>query len=120
MTGTASVRYFCRARLKTLVDIPTTVIAAESSQMPSWARRGPSPLYAAKSGRHPASAMLRRLTRGAVRVVFLPLVLGPRLLWARPHACRAGNSGGVSHSARRQESSEPADGAASPPPLPAS
>ena len=33
-TGTASVRYFCRARLKTLAAIPTTSIAAASSQSP--------------------------------------------------------------------------------------
>ena len=35
ITGTASVRYFCRARLKTLAAIPTTTIAAASSQSPS-------------------------------------------------------------------------------------
>src|SRR6478735_6172075 len=33
-TGTASVRYFCRARLKTAAAIPTTAIATASSQSP--------------------------------------------------------------------------------------
>jgi hypothetical protein len=33
-TGTASVRYFWRARLKTLAAIPTTAIATASSQSP--------------------------------------------------------------------------------------
>ena len=33
-TGTASVRYFCRARPKTLPAIPTTAIAAASSHSP--------------------------------------------------------------------------------------
>ena len=34
MTGTASVRYFCRARLKTLAAMPTTTIAAASTHSP--------------------------------------------------------------------------------------
>ena len=34
MTGTASVRYFCRARLNTLAAMPTTTIAAASTQRP--------------------------------------------------------------------------------------
>ena len=34
MTGTASVRNFCRARLKTLADIPTNVMEAASNQRP--------------------------------------------------------------------------------------
>ena len=52
-TGTASVRYFCRARLKTLAAIPTTTIATASSHSPLGITED-SP--AAASARAPAAA----------------------------------------------------------------
>ena len=52
-TGTASVRYFCRARLKTLAAIPTTAIATASSHSPSGITED-SP--AASSASAPAAA----------------------------------------------------------------